>query len=224
MCGARFTLGVAVLAQRFVLGSHPALRFCCGDLSSVHACCLTHCAKQDGLRYLAFLFRRVEIAIRAFSRCRCGYLPLWVHFGFGRLFVAISTGYRSTGERGNGRTGLRGWRRGLCALLRKHIGFAILSAGSTLGLRAPNLRQRVFDSLDSLHAAAGLCWYKYPSLQKAQAPQSAHPRLQNPGTRKDPPGSDLWPVRSGCIAMLPARSIVQTRAAPKRRRVGLRAR
>ena len=45
-----------------------------GRLSSVHACCLS-CDKQDGLRYLAFLFRRVEIAIRAFSRCRCGYLP-----------------------------------------------------------------------------------------------------------------------------------------------------
>ena len=54
--------------------------------------------------------------------------------------------------------GERGWRRGLCASLRKHIGFAVLSAGSTLGLRAPNLRQRVFDSLDSLHAAAGLRW------------------------------------------------------------------
>ena len=161
--GAWFMSDVAALAGRLALGSRPVLRFCCGDLSSVHACCLTHCAKQDGLRYLAFLFRRVEIAIRAFLRCRCGYLPLWVHFGLVRFFVAISTGYRSTGERGNGRTGLRGWRRGLCALLRKHIGFAILSAGSTLGLRAPNLRQRVFDSLDSLHAAAGLCWCRFVS-------------------------------------------------------------
>ena len=135
-----------------------------GRLPSVNACCLPHGDKQDGLRYLAFLFRRVEIAIRAFSRCRCGYLPLWVHFGLVRFFVAISTGYRSTGERGNGRTGLRGWRRGLCALLRKHIGFAALSAGRTLGLRAPNLRQRVFDSLDSLHAAAGLCRRKFVAL------------------------------------------------------------
>ena len=44
------------------------------------------------------------------------------------------------------------------ALLREHIGFVVFSAGSPLGLRAPNLRQRVFDSLDSLHAAAGLGW------------------------------------------------------------------
>ena len=36
-------------------------------------------------------------------------------------------------------------------VLRKHIGFVMLSAGSTLGLRAPNLRQRAIGSLDSLH-------------------------------------------------------------------------
>ena len=47
--------GSAVLATRLALA---------------HACCLS-CAKQDGLRYLAFLFRRVEIAVCAFLR-RCG--------------------------------------------------------------------------------------------------------------------------------------------------------
>ena len=57
------------------------------------------------------------------------------------------------GERGVRRTGLRGWRRGACASLRGHIGLEILSAGSTLGLRAPNLRQRAIGSLDSLHGA-----------------------------------------------------------------------
>ena len=36
-------------------------------------------------------------------------------------------------------------------VLRKHIGFVMLSAGSPLGLRAPNLRQRAIGSLDSLH-------------------------------------------------------------------------
>ena len=92
------------------------------------------------------------------------------------------------------------------------------------GCAPPNLRQRVFDSLDSPHAAAGLGWCKYTSLQKAPVPQSAHPHLQSPGTRKDLTGSNLWPVRSCCIEMIPTRSIVQTRAAPKRRRVGLRAR
>ena len=38
-----------------------------------------------------------------------------------------------TGVRGHG-NGERGWRRGLCALLRKRFGLAMLSAGSTLGL------------------------------------------------------------------------------------------
>ena len=52
---SRYMPGSAVLSTR---------------LASVHACCLS-CAKQDGLRCLAFLFRRVEIAVCAFSR-RCG--------------------------------------------------------------------------------------------------------------------------------------------------------
>ena len=88
--------GFAVLAGRF---------------SSVHACCLP-CDKQDGLRYAPFLFRRVEIAIRAFSICRCGYLSLLVHFGFGRFFMAIPTGCRGREGRGTG------YRAGGAALVR----------------------------------------------------------------------------------------------------------
>ena len=49
----------------------------------------------------------------------------------------------------------------------------------------------------------------------------AYTRRRHPGTRVDPPGSNLWPGGSGCIAMLSTRTIVQTRAAPKRRGVGL---
>ena len=45
--------------------------------------------------------------------------------------------------------------RGVSALSRNHIGFAMFSAGSPLGLRAPNLRQGVIDSLDSLHLIRG---------------------------------------------------------------------
>ena len=37
---------------------------------------------------------QVEIAIRAFSRCRRGYRAWRVHFGIVCLFAAISTGYR----------------------------------------------------------------------------------------------------------------------------------
>ena len=39
---------------------------------------------------------------------------------------------------------------------------------------------------------------------------------RRPGTRKDPPESNLCSGGSGCIKMLPTRSIVQTRSAPKR--------
>ena len=47
--------------------------------------------------------------------------------------------YEETKERGG--RGERSRRRGVGAFLRGHIGFAMLSAGSTLGLRAPDLRQ-----------------------------------------------------------------------------------
>ena len=136
--------------------------------------------------------------------------------------MAISTGL--PGTRG---TGLAA--RPLCSFAQPHW-LCCAFRGEYAGAARPRLRQRVFDSLDSLQGlaerqsalyAAGLCWCKYSSLQKAQVPQSAHPRAQNPGTRKDPSGSDLWPDGSGCIKMLPTRSSVQTRAAPKRRGVGL---
>ena len=105
----RFTPGIAFLSRRFSSVRVRSLRFCRGAFpwrasgiaflsrrfSSVHACCLP-CDKQDGLRYAPFLFRRVEIAIRAFSICQCGYLPLLVHFGFGRFFMAIPTGNEET--------------------------------------------------------------------------------------------------------------------------------
>ena len=172
--GLRSVCGIALLSQRFDFGLRPALRFCCSifsrhmpgsavlstRLASVHACCLS-CAKQDGLRYLAFLFRRSR---SPFVRSRgVGAVICLGGFTSG-LAVSLwrsRRGYRGRGNAGNGRTGLRGWRRGTCALLRRHIGSVSLSAGSTLGLRAPNLRQRVFDSLDSLHAAAGLRWCVY---------------------------------------------------------------
>ena len=106
----RFCCGALPLAHVQRCGSVAALchwrmfsdAALAGHLPSVHACCLTHCDKQDGLRYASFLFRRVEIAICVFSMRRRGYLPLWVHFGLVRFFVAISTGYRETRDAGNG--------------------------------------------------------------------------------------------------------------------------
>ena len=78
------------------------LRVCRNVLCSDHACCLPHSAKQDGLRCVPFLFRRVEIAIHALSRRWRGYLPWRVHFGFVRFFMAISTGLPGCGDAGTG--------------------------------------------------------------------------------------------------------------------------
>ncbi len=95
-----FVVGVAVLVR--------------GGLRSVHACCLPHGDKQDGLRYFAFLFRLVEIAIRAFSRRWRGYLP-FVGSLWGCAFICGDL----DGLPGTWGTELRrerGWRRGFCAL------------------------------------------------------------------------------------------------------------
>ena len=106
--------------------------------------------KRSGLRDVSFLFREVEIAICRFSCLLRVIGPCLVHFRLARFFMAIPTEGRGTRRRGATESAAR-----LSALLREPIGFAVLSAGSTLGLRVPNLRQRVFDSLDSPHAAAG---------------------------------------------------------------------
>ena len=56
-----------------------------------HACCLPQSAKQDGLRYLAFLFRRGSGSPLVRSRMSCGYRTLLVHFELLRFFAAIPT-------------------------------------------------------------------------------------------------------------------------------------
>ena len=59
------------------------------------------------------------------SQMLYGYRTCLVHFRLVRFFPAIPTGERSR-------------RRGVGPLLRNHISLAMLSAGSTLGLRAPD--------------------------------------------------------------------------------------
>ena len=124
----RLTPSIAVLAQLLALGTRPGLAFLLGRFASVHACCLPHSDKQDGLRCVAFLFRRVEIAFVR-SRgvgaviCLCGFTS--------GLCVYL---WRSRRGRGNGVTEVGG----ACESLRNRIGRASLFAGSTLGLRAPD--------------------------------------------------------------------------------------
>ena len=137
---------------------------------------------------------RVEIAICAFSMRRRGYLPWRVHFGFECFFMAISTGLRGDEDRGK-----RDWRRGLCAFLRSRIGFEILSAGSTLGLRAPDCAKE-----SNVEAALPPLWTLFTLRQGCVG---AYSQRRHPGTRVDPPGSDLWSGGSCCISMLSTRTI-----------------
>ena len=61
---------------------------------------------------------QVEIAIRAFSRCRRGYRAWLVHFGIVCLFAAISTGCRGRGDGAGGAALVR-----LCAAILTLLGF-----------------------------------------------------------------------------------------------------
>ena len=91
-----------------------------------HACCLPHSAKKkDSLRDVTFLFRAGRNRHLERSQMSCGYQALLVHFGLVRFLQAIPTE-------------LRNRRRSVSTLLRSPIGIAMLSAGSTLGLRAPD--------------------------------------------------------------------------------------
>ena len=139
---------IAVFCLRFT----PGVRFYCGVLPSVHACLFSFVRKKetacDILRFYSAGSRSPFVRSRIVGAVirLCGFTS-----GL-RVFLWRSR-QRTKGTKGRGE---RSRRRGACALLRGHIGLDMLSAGSPLGLRAPNLRQRVFDSLDSLHAAAGL--------------------------------------------------------------------
>ena len=141
------------VAGRFAVGLRMALRFCWNVWRSVHACLFSFVRKKetacDALRSYSAGSRSPFARSRGVGAVIC---LCWFTSG-----LAVSL-WRSRRGAGDVRDGERGWRRGACASLRNRIGLVSLSVGRTLGLRAPNLRQRVFDSLDSLHAAAGLCW------------------------------------------------------------------
>ena len=113
-----------------------------------------------------------------------------------------------------GAAGLRNWRRGLCAFLRSRIGFAAFSAGSTLGLRAPDCAKESSTLWTLFFGFAAK--YLLPNFAITAILESPHPRPPHPGTRKDPPESNLCSGGSGCIARLSIRANVQIRSAPKR--------
>ena len=103
-------------------------------LRSDHACCLPHGAKQDGLRNVAFLFRRGSRSLVVRSRI----VGAVIEDGWFNLGLCVSLWRSRRGDEGTQRTESAARQS---AFLRDHIGFAMFSAGSTLGLRAPDLRQ-----------------------------------------------------------------------------------
>ena len=137
---------LAVLLLRFAF-AHAVLQRYCRVLRSLTPVFFPLQEKRNGLRYAPFLFREVGIAVCKFS-CLLRVIGLFsVHFGLARFFMAIPTGYERARSYGVGGAAE-------CVFAQSHW-LCNDTAGSTLGLRVPNLRQRVFDSLDSLHAAAG---------------------------------------------------------------------
>ena len=180
------------------------IRFYCGVLCSITpaVCLLTNRTACGMLRFYSAGSRS------PFARSRDVGAVICLGWFTSGLYVSLWRSRRDC--RGHGGCGERGYgglaARPLCSFAQPHW-LCCAFRGEYAGAARPRLRQRVFDSLDSLHAAAGLCWCKYSSLQKAQVPQSAHPRAQNPGTWKDLTGFNLWPVRSGCIAIISTRTI-----------------
>ncbi len=112
----RSRLLFVVLSGRFALSAGLDLRFCRGGLPRFTPVFFPLSGKKRRLAVSCVPIPQVEIAIRAFSQCWRGYLPLLVHFGLGRFFMAIPTGYRGRGE--NGRRGLRGNGAGGAAFVR----------------------------------------------------------------------------------------------------------
>ena len=125
-----------------------------------HACCLPPVRQTERL---AICFVSVPpwvvIAIRTFSDVA------WLSGFVGSLRACAFPYGDPDGERRDARDGERSRRRGVGAFLREHIGFVMVSAGSTLGLRAPDCAKETrlpglssFDSRQSaFYAARGLC-------------------------------------------------------------------
>ena len=90
---------------RLSYAGHTFLSVC---LAFDHACCLPHSAKQDGLRYVAFLFRRGSRLPFARSRIAGAIIRLgWFTSG---LRVSLWRSRRRTKERGNAENGGNGER------------------------------------------------------------------------------------------------------------------
>ena len=175
-----------VLLGRFAFGVRLSLRLCRGALRLVHACrevllrrlrsvCVCHCGSVGAVclgSRLLFVFRQTGrlavpcvpvppgrdrhscvLAVLARLSASVGSLRVWP-FICGDLDGVTGDAGR-TGDGGYEGTGLAA--RPLFIFTLPHWPCNAFR-GENAGAARPRLRQRVFDSLDSLHAAAGLCW------------------------------------------------------------------
>ena len=101
------------------------------------------------------------------SQRPCGYRGSPIHFGLVRFFMAIPTELRSR-------------RHGVGTFLRKHIGLAMLSAGSTLGAARPQTCAKE----SNVEAALPPLWTLF-TLRRGYVGANAHPckKRQRPNQR-----------------------------------------
>ena len=176
--------------QMSCVRSAPVMRSCRNVLCSITPAVCRLCAKQDGLRYVPFLFRRGSGSPVVRSRMSRGYRALLVHFGLARFFMAIPTE-----NEGTRRTESAARQS---AFLREHIGFAAFSAGSPLGAACPQTCAKESSTLWTLLRG----WTSGKVRFARRGWGGADSRRRHPGIRKDPPGSDKrrphcgWPGRS----------------------------
>ena len=143
--------------------------------------------------------------------CSDDYPALWVHFGLARFLAAIPTGAR--GDAGDGGGGAA-WVR-FCVIILALRRFP-------RGVRWGEMWKPHCGRAPDCAKESSTLW---TLLTLRRDCVGAYSPRRHPGTRKDPPESNLCSGGSGCISMLPIRSNVQTRAARRQRRgVGLRAR
>ena len=108
----------------------PVIRSSRNVLCSITPAVCRLCAKQDGLRYVPFLFRRGSGS--PFVRSQIDGAVI----GFRGFISGLRVFWRRSRRRTK-ETRERSRRQGVSALLRDHIGFAMFSAGSPLGAARP---------------------------------------------------------------------------------------
>ena len=206
--------GIAVLLRRFAVGLRMALRFCWNVWRSVHACLFSFVRKKETACDVLRFYSAGSRSPFARSRYVCMVICLWqVHFGFVRFFMAISTGYR---DAGNGDTGYGDGGAAFVRFCASTLALKCFPRGVRWGCAPPDCAKES-STLWTLFRG----WPSEKVRFTRRGCVGTDSRRRHSGTRVDPTGSNLWPGGSCCIAMLSTRTNVQTRAAPKRRRVGL---